>query len=150
MYYIQQLHETYGPYVRISPSEVAVNDEAGFKQIHKVGSNFTKSDWYRQVTGQSKERPSVFTMTDGKQHAQRRRLFARPFSRTFLLQHWHDTLKDMTKLAVAGIQEDAMRGKADVLKWWTFMAMDVSSRLMYGRSFENTERGEVGSIELLK
>lgn len=133
MYYIDQLHQTYGPYVRIAPGEVAVNDTAGFSKIHRIGGDFTKSDWYRNVTRQH-DRQNIFVIPNTKAHAARRKLLARPFSKTFLNEHWHDTVRDMCKLAVAKIRQDAVSGKADVLKWWTCMAMDISGRLMYGES----------------
>lgn len=139
--YIHRLHEIYGPHVRISPTEIAVIDPVDFAQIHKVGAGFGKTDWYRRVTAQP--RPSGFTMMDNRQHAQRRRLLARPFSRTHLLQHWHDTVHDMTRSAVRHIQAEMLEGNSDVMRWWTFMAMDVAGKLMYGHSFNNLERGKV-------
>jgi cytochrome P450 len=84
-------------------------------------------------------------MTEPKVHAARRRLFARPFSRTFLMQHWHDTVTEMTRFAVRRMKETAAGndGKLDVLQWWTFMTMDVSGRLMFGHDFDNLSRGTV-------
>lgn len=144
MYYLHDLHQRYGPYVRISPHEVAVNDQAGFAEIHRFGTDFVKSPWYEEIT-QTKERPGIFVMSNPGMHAARRRLFARPFSRTFLLQHWQDTVRDMVRLVVSKIRQQALQGEVDVMQWWTFFSMDVSGRLMYGHSFENLERGEVGA-----
>ncbi|EXJ89646.1 hypothetical protein A1O3_02713 [Capronia epimyces CBS 606.96] len=144
MYYVDSLYKKYGPYVRIAPHEVAVNDPAGFAQIHKI-PGFDKSEWYTGLTGLPRQ--MVFSMTDSKMHAARRRLFARPFSRTFLLQHWHDTIRDMTKFAVHRIHGEAVSAApstiaVDVMKWWTFMSTDISGRLMYGHSFGNLETGQ--------
>lgn len=103
-----------------------------------------KSDWYRQFTTQS-DRLSVFTMTDPRQHGLRRRQFARPMSKAYLLEHWHDTVRDLSRLAVRRMHETGLATDrpVDVLHWWTSMAMDVTGRLMYGHSFENLERGTV-------
>lgn len=139
MYYIDQLHRNYGPYVRIAPTEVAVNDAAGFKEIHRIGGDYVKSPWYADMTQQI-ERPGIFVVQNAKAHAARRKLLARPFSKTFLNDRWHDTVRGMTSLAVEKIREDALRGKADVLKWFTCMAMDVSGRLMYGKLFNSFHR----------
>lgn len=143
-FHVHALHERYGSVVRISPDEVAVSDTEGLAQIHKIGSGFRKTEWYHEFTAQP-DRYTVFTMIDPKEHAARRRLLARPFSRTFLEQHWHDTIKDLTQLAVRRMKEVAHseNGKVDVLKWWTFMTMDAAGRLMYGYSFDNLERGTV-------
>lgn len=34
----------------------------------------------------------------------------------------------------------------DVLKWFTFMSSDVSTRLVFGQDFEATEKGEVSVV----
>jgi cytochrome P450 len=73
-------------------------------------------------------------MLDPKQHAARRRLFAQPFSKTSI-SGYEGVVKGMVDLAVEKIKRDALRGEADVLKWWTFMATDVSGELSFGKSF---------------
>jgi cytochrome P450 len=143
------LHARYGSVVRISPDEVAISDPEGLATIHRIGSGFRKTDWYTKFTAQPEKgadfKGTIFTMTEPKVHAARRRLFARPFSRTFLMQHWHDTVREMTRFAVRRMKETAAGndGKLDVLQWWTFMTMDVSGRLMFGHDFDNLSRGTV-------
>jgi hypothetical protein len=133
--YVDSLHKKYGPHVRIAPNELAVSDIESFHHIHRIGTDFMKSDWYHQLTG-SRPRRSMFTFTNAKDHSVRRRMFLRPMSRKSLLENWHDTVKEMHDVA-------AREGKVNMLDWWTFMAMDVVGRLMYGRSFGNLERGGV-------
>jgi len=89
-------------------------------------------------------------MRDKKEHAARRRLFARPFSKSALRQTWEALIMDKAGKAVEKIGEEARRvGKADVLKWWTFLATDVAAELMFGESFEMIERGEVSLFHCL-
>ncbi|THZ34672.1 hypothetical protein D6C87_10296, partial [Aureobasidium pullulans] len=45
-------------------------------------------------------------------------------------------------LAVARIKSNATSGTADVLKWWTYLATDVSAHLMFGESFHMLESGK--------
>lgn len=129
IYYVHSLHQKYGPYVRLSPSEVAVNDVRGYKQIHAIGSGFTKSPWYANLTPMS--RPGVFALSDVKAHAARRRLFARAFSKSHLREHWEQAAIEKVTLAVSRLRGEALQsGKADILKWWTFMTSDVSAQLV--------------------
>lgn len=146
-YYIHSLHERFGPFVRIGPDEIAVNDPETFAQIHKIGTRFLKTDWYEKFT-EGSDRLSLFTMVSPKEHAMRRRMFSRPFSKGFLLEHWHDTVKEMSQFAVRRMRDTALAGNGtlDIMEWWTFLTMDVSGKLMYGHSFENLERGTVGSM----
>ncbi|KAI7191085.1 cytochrome P450 monooxygenase-like protein [Hortaea werneckii] len=142
IHYVHALHNKYGPYVRISPNEVAINDPRGFKQVHGIGSGFTKADWYLHLV--DLDRPGVFAMTDQRAHAARRKMFARPFSKTHLREHWEGTVREKVDLALSRMQDELQTaGTVDVLKWWTLMATDVSSTLMFGDCFHTLENGEV-------
>ncbi|THV73711.1 cytochrome P450 monooxygenase-like protein [Aureobasidium pullulans] len=140
IFYIDNLHKKYGPIVRISPTEVAVSDPAAFKQIHAVSSKFSKDIWYEKLT--NFPRLSVFTMRNPREHGQRRKLFARGFSKSYLREHWEPTVRRKTLLAVEKIKVDAQTGVADLLKWWTFMATDIVGILGFGQSFGMLELGK--------
>jgi len=109
-----------------------------------VSSKFKKDIWYEKLT--NFPRLSVFTMRDPKQHAQRRKLFARGFSKSYLREHWEGVVKAKARLAVEKIQRDAEDGSADLLKWWTFMATDIVGRLGFGESFGMLELGHVRTV----
>jgi cytochrome P450 len=144
MYYIHDLHEKYGPFVRVSPDEISVSDIDAFGQIHRISSGFLKSKWYNDLV--PFERLTIFLMVDPKAHSERRRLLARAFSKTYLRTHWESTVRSMVDRAVERMGEDAQKnGTVDVLKWFTFMATDISSHLMFGDSLRMIERGEVRS-----
>lgn len=130
--YIHSLHAKYGPYVRISPSEVAVSDVAGFRKVHRAGSDFRKSDWYGKFN--NTQVPGVFAMTDPRAHGIRRRLFAQQLSNSAVLQY-EDTVRAKTELALSKIGRDASVGNADIFKWWTAMATDTAAELSFGSSF---------------
>ena len=139
IHHVHALHQQYGPFVRISPWEISVADATAYKQIHAVGTSFNKSPWYAEVS-----LPGIFQMADSKTHAARRRLLSRPFSKTHLRQHWEETVQEKVRLAVSRVRSESLHGPADVLKWFTFMASDVSTKLMFGEDFRTLEQGEVG------
>ena len=141
--YIYSLHKKYGPIVRITPNEIAINDPASFKDIHKIGSGFNKTNWYEYLnTNGVGKCPGVFNMTSPKEHAARRKLLAKGFSQRHLREQWEDVVREKVDLAVARIKADATSGTADILKWWTYLATDVSAHLMFGESFHMLESGE--------
>ncbi|KAI5266530.1 cytochrome P450 monooxygenase [Aureobasidium subglaciale] len=141
--YIHALHQRYGPIVRIAPNEVAVNDPASFKDIHKIGSGFHKTNWYEYLnTNGVGKCPGVFNMTNPKEHAARRKLLSKGFSQRHLREQWEDVVREKVDLAVSRIKTEATSGNADVLKWWTYLATDVSAHLMFGESFHMLESGE--------
>ncbi|KAL4939190.1 hypothetical protein BDV06DRAFT_225271 [Aspergillus oleicola] len=143
IYFIDTLHKAYGHIVRISPTEISISSLPEFKEIHRVGSPFLKSKWYEEfVMG---ETPGVFNMRDSKQHAARRRLFARAFSKTVLRREWEGVVRLKVQKAVERMKGDMTRpdgdGKCDILKWWTFLATDVAGHLMFGDDFGMLELG---------
>jgi cytochrome P450 len=147
IHYIQALHEKYGAIVRISPDEVSVADPQCVATIHKINSGYNKSPWYGEVVPFG--RPILFSMTDPKSHAMRRKLFARAFSKTYVKQTYESTVHSMAKQVVEKmIHESKANGSADVLKWWTFLATDVSALLMFGDSFHAIEQGQVSTVYL--
>jgi cytochrome P450 len=142
MYYVHQLHQKYGPFVRIAPDEVSVADPATFARIHKIGSGYEKSAWYGEFT--SFPRPTLFVMRDPKVHGARRRLLARGFSKTYLRQNWEEVVREKIRLVVSKLKEESVEnGSANILKWWTLMATDVAVHLMFGESFRMIEQGKV-------
>ncbi|KAL3251448.1 hypothetical protein ABHI18_010657 [Aspergillus niger] len=141
IYFIHDLHQKYGPVVRIAPDEVSVSSLPEFKEIHRVGSAFLKTPWYQKFAWD--RNPGLFTMRDPKEHAARRKLFARVFSKSDLRRTWEPVVKDKVQLAVSQIRGELLRdGISDILKWWTFLATDVSGHLMFGESFDMLQYGK--------
>ncbi|KAH6698497.1 cytochrome P450 monooxygenase [Leptodontidium sp. MPI-SDFR-AT-0119] len=141
--YIHTLHLKFGPVVRIAPKEVSVADPEGFRAIHQVGSPFMKSKWYESTNCGPVDAPlGIFQMTDAKDHAARRRMFARGFSMSQLRERWESGIREIVEMAIASIRRDIdTRGSADILKWFIFMASDVSSLMMFGEPFQNLDKG---------
>jgi cytochrome P450 len=82
-------------------------------------------------------------MIDPHQHAKRRQLLARGFSKSYLRQNWEGMVKQKAEMAVAKIKRDAIKGATDVMKWWTFYTTDVVAQLSFGESFGMLEHEEV-------
>lgn len=146
MYYIEELHKKYGPFVRVAPNEVAVNDLKAFRQIHSMGSGFLKDPWYQSLSLQPE--PGIFSMIDPEQHVTRRRVLARAFSLSSLRENWEPAIHERARIAVQQIKDNAKRGDVDMLKWWTLMTNDILSYLCFAEKFDMVERGEVGCAVL--
>ena len=147
IFYIHALHEKYGPFVRIAPDEIAVADPTAAKEVHRIGGGFTKTVWYTYLnTGGIGTNLGIFSLTDPKKHAQRRKLLAKGFSQNYIREQWEDTVRSKAEMAVQRIKVDATAGTANVLKWWIFMASDVATTLMFGNSFRLLELGHVSPI----
>ena len=142
LHYIHELHQKYGPVVRIAPNEIDISDPVLFKQVHRVGGGFTKDPWYQSFrTGDTRD---VFSMIDVKEHAQRRKLFAPLWTNTALHANWERAVLEKVEVAVSQIKKEAATtGHADIFKWWTFMTTDVISHLAFGEPLGMLERQSV-------
>jgi len=141
IFFVHDLHTKYGSIVRIAPEEVDVSDIPAFKAIHRAGSGYVKTPFY--ATMPVNTRLGIFAMSDTKAHAVRRRLFARPFSKSFLRSNWESTVLEKVKLTLSVIKKDSTLGEVDIMKWFLLMAGDVSTHLFFGDSFHTLESGEV-------
>ncbi|KAH8690113.1 sterigmatocystin biosynthesis P450 monooxygenase [Talaromyces proteolyticus] len=149
--YVHQLHLKYGPVVRISPDEVAVSSYAEVREIHRAGSPFLKGDWYEKVSNPISI--GVLAEKDPKKHAQKRKMFARSFTKMELRRNWEFVVKEKAKLAVQRIRQDleSSNGVADMYKWWYLFSTDTVAHLMFGESFEMLQFGKKNKyIEFLQ
>lgn len=143
MQYVHYLHQAYGPVVRIAPSEVDVSSLQGYHAIHKIGNGFTKSQWYPRFRSAYADQ-DVFSETNSKNHAVRRKLLSRPFSNSSLKQNWAHLVGEKARLAVQKMKSKAQEDVCDVFEWWTYYAVDVIGQISFGESFGMLELGRVG------
>ncbi|KAF9888504.1 hypothetical protein FE257_008611 [Aspergillus nanangensis] len=140
LHYVHSLLRAYGPIVRISPHEIATCDPDAFTSIHRIGSGFLKSPWYDTIS--SAPEPGIFMMRDPKEHAARRKLFARAFSKNALGKNWGSVIRAKVDKAVEQLKSEGKgKGEVDILKWWTLMATDVIGHLSFGQSFNMLDIG---------
>lgn len=123
-------------------------DLDAFKEIHRIGTKYMKSEWYLRLANFPKA--GVFTMLDAREHSTRRKLLSRSFSRSYLVENWEPKVREKVVLAVKKIRADAMEGTADVYNWWMLLASDVSAHLAFGESFGMLETGHVSRHHFLR
>ena len=134
MKWVDSLHQRYGPIVRVRPNEVAIADLQAARDIHRIGTQFLKTDFYNRLTG-NQPQPRTFTFIDPKQHGARRRLLATPMSESSL-KAVEPTVDNNIAKTITGIaKEMEFNGSADVFKWFLYMATDVIGELSFAESF---------------
>jgi cytochrome P450 len=85
-------------------------------------------------------------MRNVSQHAARRKLLARPFSKSSLLANFQQLVIDRARVAVSKMKEDATQEEeCDIMKWWTLMTTDVISQVAFGVEPQLLEAGKVSS-----
>ncbi|EAA64872.1 hypothetical protein AN2040.2 [Aspergillus nidulans FGSC A4] len=82
---IQQMHEKYGPIVRINPHELHCNDHRFINEIYAGGTR-KRDKPVHQVTGSEAAAHATFSTTDHDVHRMRRNALAKFFSRAQVLR----------------------------------------------------------------
>ncbi|TGJ78977.1 hypothetical protein E0Z10_g9784 [Xylaria hypoxylon] len=140
--YVDQLHEKYGPVVRLGPSEVDVTDVAAIKKIHRVKSDFGKTDFYQ---GLGYRRENIIGTQDTDFHRRQRKLLSQPMSENGL-KAMEPEIEEKVRLAIEKMGEEMKTRKAvDIYKWWMFMTTDIIGQLTFGESFHALENGKADS-----
>jgi cytochrome P450 len=137
-----------GAYVRIAPEEVHTADFDAFRIIHRVGSPWNKGSFYQgQFPSQTTDETSaVFFIRNNKTASPRRRLFQSAGTKKNVAE-WEPQIRELVDLAVQKMAcELSENGASDVLKWWHLMTSDITGSLAFGRSFQNTEKGQKNSL----
>ncbi|KAH7137049.1 cytochrome P450 [Dactylonectria estremocensis] len=128
---ILNLHNTYGPVVRVSPNEVSIVDKKGLVEVYGHGKGTRKTRWYDtwRVPG---FRDSFFNTTDTREHAFLRKRVASAYSMSSIL-----SLEAQLQEIATGVWEQldsfAISGKAlDMHDWASYFAFDVVGKIALG------------------
>jgi cytochrome P450 len=131
--------QRYGPIVRLEPNQVAIGDPDLWEEMHRMGSGFRKTPFHEKLRIGPDH--MLFSMTDVRQHAARRKLFARALTMDALRRNWEEQVRAKVELGIDQIKKEAGVGVADVHKWWRLLAGDVTALLSFGESFDMLESG---------
>ncbi|KAF4633361.1 hypothetical protein G7Y89_g4756 [Cudoniella acicularis] len=89
---IHQLHQKYGPVVRVGPNELSFNSLSALKTIYGAGSGFERTSFYRMFDVYGHQ--NLFTFASPKDHGERKKLRNHAYSKSAIL-----------KTSVAAIEE---------------------------------------------
>ncbi|CAK5274619.1 unnamed protein product [Mycena citricolor] len=150
---IHEMHHKYGPFVRISPSEVSIADPEALAIVYAHGNGALKSGFYDAFV--SIER-GLFNTRDRKQHARKRKIVSHIFSQKSvvefephirlyvdqLLTQWEQLCQqagkgDAASGAIGECSWIAREGRVwlDCLPWCNFLAFDIIGDLAFGAPF---------------
>ncbi|OJZ87745.1 hypothetical protein ASPFODRAFT_131283 [Aspergillus luchuensis CBS 106.47] len=131
-----ELHEKYGPYVRIGPSTLSVIDPQAVNNIHGPASRCLKSGWYDH----SYPNKSLQTSRDPAEHQQRRRLWSTAFGSKQLRGYEHRVRRYRQQLVDRLMEREGQ--PVNVTKWFDLYTYDVMGDLAFGEGFGCLEQGE--------
>lgn len=81
---IHQLHQRYGPVVRIGPKELSFSSLTALKTIYGAGSGFERTSFYRMFDVYGHQ--NLFTFASVKAHGERKKLLNHAYSKSSILK----------------------------------------------------------------
>lgn len=133
------LHQKYGPIVRISPNDLAVDGSVGFPQVfqHRPG----KPEWPKH-RGFYFDGDEVSLIAGGQEiHRRLRRQLNHAFSDASMYEQ-EPIVKKYIQLLCSRLGELAATGETvDLVRWFNFMAFDIIGDLMFADSFHSLDGG---------
>lgn len=139
---ITEIHERYGPVVRIASNEVSFIDEKAWSAFYayRQGSSLPKSPfWYR---------PRVNNGTYGimgspnADHGRFRRALAPAFTEKAMREH-EPMIQHHVNLLLSKFRNEAAKETPfDVVDWFEYAAFDIVGDLSFSKSFRTLENSE--------
>lgn len=136
----------YGSIVRIAPDKVLVNEQEDIKTIYSIGTKFVKSDFYPAwgLKGIS----NIFSTVDPKDHAIRRSITARTFTKSSVLQFWpvimehiHALTLFLERNSTTNDGPESVSPTVDFVKLWRHLALDILGTTTLGEDFNLIKTG---------
>ncbi|KAK6500454.1 hypothetical protein TWF481_010797 [Arthrobotrys musiformis] len=141
MFAIHDLHERYGPYVRVSPNDIMISDAEAVKKIHSTFDVFPKSDVYKKAGLIQK---SIAIMVDHDEVKKRRKAIGNGFSNSHM-RSLELVICGKVDLCVKKIKQDLeAKGVADILPWFGFLSTDTIGQIAFGKDFKMLANGMEG------
>ena len=137
-----QLHNKYGPLIRIAPNELDSND-ADVIGLYKQGRSAVKSIFYDGFTA---IKPNLFGTQDEDLHALRRRQMAHSFSTASMARM--DEIFDRNVVNIRSkLDKYAASGETfDLATVFAFFGHDVNGELSYSTQFDSQNKDDPANL----
>ena len=144
---ILELHEHYGPVVRIAPNEVSIVDQNSIKTLYGHGQNTMKTHWYA-VWDPPIGAPALFSARDRKLHSFLRKRVSAAYSMTSILKY-EKPIQGLLDLMIERLKLQAKAGNTINLGDWTgALAFDAVGVLGFGAPFEHLQNDAVDVMDI--
>ncbi|KAF9254840.1 cytochrome P450 [Marasmius fiardii PR-910] len=149
----KELHDKYGPVVRVGPNEISTIDLSAVNAVLGA-SGLPKGQWYS--VRQDLRAPKSLLSVSGEEHASRRKLWNRGLSWEALREHEADLCKRVGELSEAirnEVQKQKGEGRhVDIGKWFEYFTFDFMGKLAFGQGSQMVKEGgdKTGLLEEIK
>ena len=127
---LQALHDHYGPFVRVGPSDLSIAHPKSVPLVYGSGSECSKAQYYDLT------RPvvSLQTFRDKREHDARRRVWSTAFGLNSV-KGYETRLKPYQDKLLKRFEESEGR-PVNVTEWFKFYNFDIMGELAFGKPFD--------------
>ncbi|KAK7032590.1 hypothetical protein VNI00_012853 [Paramarasmius palmivorus] len=144
---LKELHDKYGPIVRIAPNEVSVQNVESIKEV--LGPDGMPKGQAYGPRRDPRTKGSVLVL-NGEDHRNRRRLWNRGMN-TDSLREYEDIIKRRARELVDALKS-RKDGEVDLNEWFSFFSFDFMADMAFGGKTDMLTKGEDenGYLELIE
>lgn len=125
---VHDLHSQYGPAVRTGPTHVSFDSLTALKSIYGVGSRSNRTLFYKIFEPYG--RPTMFTMSTGRDHAERKKYLIRAYSKTGIVKGTIAQSVESKVKQFLDLVGDTSTG-CEICQALYFFTIDVSTAFVY-------------------
>ncbi|KAK1542061.1 benzoate 4-monooxygenase cytochrome P450 [Colletotrichum paranaense] len=139
-----ELHEKYGPVVRVAPNELSFSSASSWQDIYGVRKGvepFIKSEFY-DGGNFAAEALSIVSERDPKKHAEMRRYLGTAFSDRSLKSQEPMVAECVDRLIEKIGMVDVGTQGTDMVMWFNLATFDIIGSLAFGKDFGGVDSGK--------
>lgn len=137
-----ELHEQFGPIIRVAPNQYSVDSPDAAKIIYGHGSNFTKASWYKPWGHANPEFKNLFNDLDPKSHSVLRRKVANTYSMSSLVSY-EPYVDECTTIFLQRLAEFASSGEVfNMGHWFQCYAFETIGMITFSKRLGFLNQGE--------
>lgn len=151
-----ELHEQYGPVVRVGPNHVSFSDPEALSVVYSISTNFEKSDFYKPFDAKTSRSwiPTIFSVRNERAHKDIKRPIAGAYSMTSLLELeglTDDCIRIFSDKLDAKLSKNK-RLELDLGEWLHWYAFDLITSITFSNKLgfmdkEQDVEGIIAAIE---
>ncbi|CAF9942779.1 MAG: hypothetical protein ALECFALPRED_010018 [Alectoria fallacina] len=143
-YSAKELHDRYGPVVRLNPNCLTFNTAQSWKDVYGIRPGRIQLPKNRDALQEPEQFPSLIGVVNDGDHARVRGLLSPAFSDRAMREQ-EPLIKGYIDLLIQRLKEQIQgpnKGEVDVVRWFNFITFDVIGDLALGQPFGCVETGE--------
>lgn len=139
VYKLADLHNIYGPVVRVRPDELSYITADAWKDIYGARAALPKYDGITRRGPNFVE--SLFSALKPEDHGRMRKNLNPGFSEKALRKQ-EPQIMGYVNLLIQRLKDHSMDGPVDICAWYNFTTFDIIGSLFYGESFQCLENSK--------